>query len=927
MQSSESEKRPSIFLIDGMAIIFRSYYALMSARMQTKSGFPTGAIYGFLNTIIKILDTYNPKYIALAFDSKEKTFRHEKFPEYKANRPAPPEDLVQQLQKIFEITENLGIKTFKMPGFEADDIIGSLTKKFEEECDIYLVTPDKDFAQLVHNGVRLLKPSKNTEAFEALGPEEVKKQYGVYPEYFKQMLALMGDSSDNIPGVPGIGPKTAANLINKYQSIENLYQHLSEQKPKVQQNLKEYQKLLEMSSYLVEIKTDIEMDFELVELELQSPKFDTLLPELEELEFKTLSRRFRVASAPDGDTGNDESDVAFNYGANTDPEFEFKQKKPQDGAEYHLVTSKKDFLELLEKLNQAKEFAFDTETTSLNTIDAELVGLSFSFKPKQAYFIYVPENECSISEITEGLKPIFENEEGLLIGQNLKYDILVLKNYDIKVKKPCFDTMLASYVLDPDKVHNLDDLALNYLELTTVKYSDLVGKGKKQLSIFDVEPKILSDYGCQDSDVALQLKDVFHKQFEEEKRLKLICDDIEFPLIEVLSDVEREGVKLDVKALGEMSDKLEKDIRVLSNRIFDMAGEEFNLESPKQLAQILFEKLQLPVKRKTKTGYSTDVRVLEELALDYPIAKELLEYRHLQKLKSTYIDALPKLVHRKTGRVHTSFNQHIAATGRLSSSNPNLQNIPIRTELGREIRRAFIASGSNSVLLSADYSQIELRIAAEFSDDPTMLSAFEQGEDIHSKTAEVIFNTSEVSSDMRRKAKEVNFGVLYGIMPFGLAQRLDITQGEAKEIIDEYKSKYPKIFEYLARMIQNAKSSGFVETAIGRRRYINNINSKNFALRSAAERAAINSPIQGTAADMIKVAMLDIYKVFNQEGLHSKMVLQVHDELVFNAQNEEVDLVSDIIQAKMKEAATKVGVRKVPIEVELGIGKNWLQAH
>jgi DNA polymerase-1 len=927
MQDSGANQKPSLFLIDGMAIIFRAYYALMSARMQTKDGFPTGAIYGYLAAILKILDVYKPDYMAIAFDSKEKTFRHEKFPDYKANRPEPPEDLILQLQKIHDISSLLGIKTFKMPGYEADDIIGSLTKKFESECSCYLVTPDKDFAQLVHNDVKLLKPTKKSDAFDEFGPEEVKAQFGVYPEHFQDMLALMGDSSDNIPGVPGVGPKTAANLINQYQSIENLYQHLEEQKPRIQKSLKENEKLLKMSSFLVKIKTDLDLDFVLDDMVLKSPELPLLLSELEALEFKTMLSKFkRLASGP-GQSLTDESDVDFEFGANSDPEYEFKAKLPQDDGKYHLVTTKAELQSLINDIQKAGKAAFDTETTSLNTLDAELVGISFSFKSKEAYFIHFPQHELEVKQIIGLLKPVFENPEIHWIGQNVKYDILVLKNYGITISSICFDTMLASYVLNPDQTHNLDDLALQWLDLTTVKYADLVGKGKSQKSIYEVEPVTLSDYGCQDADVALQLNEVFKDKLNDESRLKFICEALEFPLINVLADVEREGIKIDVSVLSDMSDSLKNDINSLTKKIYDIAGELFNLDSPKQLAEILFDKLGLPVKRKTKTGYSTDVKVLEELALDYPIAELLLEYRHLQKLKTTYIDALPKLVHPKTGRIHTSFNQHIAATGRLSSSNPNLQNIPIRTQLGKSIRKAFIANNPESKILSADYSQIELRIAAEFSEDPTMLEAFHNGEDIHLKTAQLVFNSKEVSRDMRRKAKEVNFGVLYGIMPFGLAQRLDIPQAEAKSIIDEYKAKYPKIFEYLNRMIQMAKQQGYVETAIGRRRFIKDINSKNFAVRSGAERAAINSPIQGAAADMIKMAMIDIHHEFQEKNFKSKMVLQVHDELVFNADDKEIDQITPIIKSKMIEAAKKVGVKNVPIEVEVGSGQNWLDAH
>jgi len=925
-QPGQSEK-PSMILLDGMALVFRSYYALMSARMQTKSGFPTGAIYGFINTILKIEETYQPDFLAVAFDSKEKTFRHEAFPNYKAQRPAPPTDLIQQVEKILKIVPAMGITMLKRPGFEADDIIGTLTKKFEDRCNLFLVTPDKDFAQLVHDGVKLLKPARQSDDFLLYGAQEIKSHYGVYPEQFLDMLALMGDSSDNIPGAPGIGPKTSANLINKYGSIAKIYENLHELRPRARESLSKSRELIETGRFLVTIKTDMDIDLDLEDLKQKSPNSQVLWPIFEELELRTLATRLKISPEEKSGQTVSDSDIEFNFGANANPNFQFARKKPHELGHYTLIQNEDDLNKLAQQLRALKQFAFDTETTSLVTQDAELVGLSFSFAPNEAVFIHCAENTLSCETVIRTLKPILEDPQIGKIGQNLKYDMLVLKNYGVQVQPVCFDTMLASYVLNPDKTHNLDDLVAEHLELETVKYADLVGKGKSEKSINEVEPKLLSDYACQDADVTWQLKNILEEALHENESLEKICNELEFPLVSVLADMEREGVRLDVAVLKTISGKLGQELVRISKIIYDAAGEEFNLDSPKQLSQILFEKLKLPAKRRTKTGYSTDVRVLEDLAVSFPVAKQILEYRSLQKLKSTYVDALPNLVHPKTGRIHTSFNQHIAATGRLSSSNPNLQNIPIRTEIGREIRRAFVPSDTQHTLLSADYSQIELRIAAELSGDPTMCRAFQNHEDIHSTTAKVIFETDSVTKDMRRKAKEVNFGVLYGIMPFGLAQRLDISQAEAKEIISQYKEKYPTIFSYLESILEKARTSGYVETLSGRRRYIGDLSSKNFSIRSAAERAAINTPIQGTAADMIKKAMLNIADQIQKQGLRSRMILQVHDELLFNTHESEVGVLSEFVQHEMIQAAKAIGITQVPIEVAVCAGKNWLEAH
>ncbi|MCS7210785.1 MAG: DNA polymerase I [Chloroherpetonaceae bacterium] len=932
MPETASHKRPTLFLLDGMALIYRAYYALMPAKMQTKSGFPTGAAFGFINTLTKVLENYSPDYIAVAFDSKEKTFRHERYPDYKANRPLPPDDLLMQLEKIYAIVDAYGIRNLKMPGYEADDIMGTLAKKFEKECDVFLVTPDKDFAQLVNSHIQILKPSKDDDKFERYGRNEVKEKYGVYPEQFIDMLTLMGDSSDNIPGVDGIGPKTAAALISEYGSLESLYKqvHLIK-KPKLRENLLKAQDQLELTRFLVTIKTDVEINEPIESFKQKPIDADSLFPLLEELEFKQFLSRLKRSAKVEADATSsgmlfEESDTDFNFGANIDANYRFDLPTPQSVGHYTLVDTPERFAKLLEKLAQAKEFALDTETTSLDALEAELVMLSFSLQAREAFAIDFRAG-LSREEVLRTLKPILENPAVRKVGQNIKYDWLVLRRYGIELSPPYFDTMLASYVLNPDAPHNLDELSETYLKFRTVRYDELVGTGKGQKSIYEVPVEDLKNYACQDADMALQLKATLEEKLLLEPALMRICEEIEFPLLRVLAEMEWSGIKIDSSVLGEISAALDTAIQEAAEAIYKEAGEPFNIDSPKQIGEVLFEKMKLPAKKRTKTGYSTDVRVLEELAEEYPIAEKILEYRSLQKLKNTYVDTLPTLVRARTGKVHTSFNQSVTATGRLSSSNPNLQNIPIRTEIGRQIRRAFVASSPDYALLSADYSQIELRIAAEFSGDETMQRAFKNGEDIHSATAKIIFETEAITKEMRRKAKEVNFGVLYGIQPFGLAQRLDISQAEAKTMIENYKAKYPKIFAFMERVLEQARTKGYVETALGRRRYFPNIKHKSAAIRNAEERAAINAPIQGTAADMIKLAMIEIDEKLRTKKLGAKMVLQVHDELLFDAPKVELETLGSLVQVAMVRAAKEAGLKTVPVVVEIGTGENWLAAH
>jgi DNA polymerase I len=919
-------EKPSLFLLDGMAIVYRAFFALQRAGMTSRDGMPTGAVFGFTSTLLKIFETYRPQYLAAVFDSKEKTFRHDLFPLYKANRPAPPEDLIMQLDAIFELLDAFDIPLIKTPGYEADDLIGTASHKFSNTCQVYIVTPDKDLAQLVHDGVKILKPGKNQNELELLGKQEIIQQFGVPPELFTQFLTLTGDTSDNIPGAKGIGPKTAVALLGKYGSLQNIYNHLDEISPKNRLSLEEFQPTLDLITQLVTIRTDLQIDVTLKQLACGLPNSNKLFPLLQKLGLKTIASRVgSMQFLTIGSVGTVVADVANSLlpGANDLTQL----RSPQEGADYALVDTEEKLQELMDSLQVARCIAVDTETTSLDTFEAELAGISISVEAGKARFISFAQSSLQLDKTLETLKPLLENKSLPKTGQNLKYDILVLKKYGIELSPVGFDTMLASYVLNPEEKHNLDDLAAQHLGYRTTTFDELVGTGKTKLHIFKVEPEKLSNYACQDADLALQLEEIFRKKLESEKELLWLCENIEFPLVSVLAAMEYAGICIDTEHLAKASERVKNELELLTETIFSQAGSVFNIDSPKQLAHILFNVLAIPPKKTTKTGYSTNVEVLEELAALYPIARDLLEYRSLQKLKTTYIDALPKMVNPQTGRLHTSFNQFITATGRLSSSNPNLQNIPIRSTLGKEIRRAFIPSSPEKWLLSADYSQIELRIAAEISGDPQLLEAFRNREDIHTATAKVIFGTNEITGDMRRKAKEVNFGVLYGIMPFGLARRLNIPQKEAKTIIDTYISKYPGLFEALQGIIETGREKGYVSTLLGRRRYLADLNSRNTNLKKAAERAAMNTPIQGTAADIIKCAMNLCSTRMQHQKMKSVMLLQVHDELLFETTDDEKELLSALVEQAMIDAAITCGLKTVPVLVDTGIGKNWLEAH
>lgn len=923
--AEESGRKPGLFLLDGMAMVYRAFYALQQARMSTRDGVPTGAVFGFVSSVLRIIEEYRPEYLAVAFDGPEKTFRHEKYEAYKANRPAPPDDLISQLGDIRELIRALGIPLVIMPGFEADDLIGTAARKFEADCQVYIVTPDKDMSQLVHDGVRILKPGKKQNEFELVGSAEVKAQFGAPPEQFIDLLTLTGDTSDNIPGAKGIGPKTASSLLEKYGSLEGVYANLDALTPKTRQSLEAFREMMPLVRELVTIRTDLDLPLTLEALHASKPDPEALFAHLARLELKSIAARVPSVLRIDAPTASSAASAA------SAPVAASADAQPLipagEGSAYHLVDSEEAFDALLTLLESSGGFAVDTETTSLDTFAAELAGISFSVKPGEAFFVYFGTPGLNARTTVERLKPLLENPALPKTGQNLKYDMLVLKKYGVELAPVEFDTMLASYVLDPEARHNLDDMAATHLGRQTVKYAELVGTGKSAIGIFEVEPRKLSDYACQDADIALKLRLTLQEQLEQTPELLDVCRQLEFPLVSVLADMEHQGVSIDTAHLEQCALTVKRDLEMLTGKIFDSAGETFNIDSPKQLGHILFEVLKLPPKKTTKTGYSTDVQVLEELAMLHPIASDLLDYRSLQKLKGTYIEALPKMINPLTGRVHTSFNQSIAATGRLSSSNPNLQNIPIRTELGKEIRRAFIPSSPENLLLSADYSQIELRIAAELSGDPMLIEAFRNREDIHAATARVIFDTAEVTPEMRRKAKEVNFGVLYGIQPFGLAQRLGITQREAKEIIDTYMAKYPGMFSSLQTTIEQARQTGYVTTMMGRRRYIPDLKSSNGNVRKAAERVAMNTPIQGTAADIIKYAMCSVSRELKSGTFRSTMLLQVHDELLFETPPDEEARLREMVERRMVEAASKCGVKNVPVEVETGTGKNWLEAH
>lgn len=926
-----------LFLLDAYALIYRSYYAFIKNPRVNSKGLNTSAIFGFVNTLEELLRKEDPTHIAVAFDPPGGTFRHEAYEQYKAQRQETPEDIRIAVPIIKEIIDAYNIKMLEVPRYEADDVIGTVAKKAEKESfDVYMMTPDKDYGQLTSNHIFMYKPKFSGTGFDVLDDKAVMEKYDLSsPLQMIDLLGLMGDSSDNIPGCPGVGPKTAQKLLEEYGTIENLLDNTSNLKGTLKIRLEENKEQIIFSKFLATIKIDVPIEFNAEEFKREGVNVEKLETLFEELEFRTLINRVlkkENAGAPPATTheaiqGDLFADFMAPVSAGTDTtSYSGLQELKDIPHSYHLIDSEDKIADLITKLCAQESCSFDTETTGLDPIVSELVGMSFAFVEGEAYYVPVPADFEEAKKRVDLFRCFFENDKILKIGQNIKYDIIVLKKYDIQVKGKLFDTMIAHYLINPELRHNMDYMAETYLKYKTIHIEELIGaKGKNQLNMQSLQPAQICDYACEDADVTLKLKAILEKAIEKQELSNLLYN-IELPLIYVLADMEYTGVGLDKKALGEYSKKLTFDLQAIEVEIFNLAESEFNINSAKQVGEVLFDKLKIVDKpKKTKTGqYVTSEETLESLKDTHPIVSKILEYRGLKKLLSTYVDALPLLMSPKDGKIHTSYNQTVTSTGRLSSSNPNLQNIPIREDQGREIRKAFIAD-TGCLFFSADYSQIELRIMAHLSQDPHMIEAFNSGEDIHAATAAKIYKIpiAEVTSDMRRKAKTANFGIIYGISVFGLAERLTIPRAEAKELIDGYFETYPKVKEYMDESIKIARDKTYVETIFGRKRYLPDINSRNATVRGYAERNAINAPIQGSAADIIKVAMNRIFERFEKEKIQSKMILQVHDELNFNVLKNEQETVQKIVIEEMENAYALA----VPLKADCGSGNNWLQAH
>lgn len=927
-----------LFLLDGMALIYRAYFAFSQNPRVTSKGLNTSAIFGFCNTLLDVLNKEKPTHIAVVFDTSAPTERHIEYEQYKAHREAMPEDLRSNVPYIFRLIEAMNIQLLAMDGYEADDVIGTLALQAKEQGFVtYMMTPDKDFGQLVREQVYIYKPARMGNGHEILGVPEVLKKWEIQEVHqVIDILGLWGDASDNIPGVPGVGEKTAKSLIAKYGSVENIYNHLEELKGKQKENFINFKEQALLSKRLATINTQVPVHIDQLNLEVEPVNKELLEPLLAELEFRTLAKKLLGVSEPiavsPGEAGSTDlfgqalSNEKQNA-ANEEMEAETVYNNIKNTTHhYELTDTPEKQLALAALLMKQGNICFDTETTSVDPMFAELVGISFSFKPHEGYYIPVPEQREGVLEILERFKSVFENEHIQKIGQNIKYDLLVLQHYGIEIKGALFDTMLAHYLIEPDQRHNMDALSVSLLGYQPISITELIGKkGTGQGNMREVELEKVKEYAAEDADITLQIKEKLEPELGHRNANELF-QQLEIPLIPVLAGMERQGVKIDTDFLNQYSITLEKEINAAEAAVYEMAGIKFNLSSPKQLGDILFEHLKIePKPKKTATGqYKTDEDVLQGLASN-PIVHHILRFRQLSKLKSTYVDALPRMVHPQTGRVHTSYNQAVAATGRLSSDRPNLQNIPIRTEEGREIRKAFIPENENYIILSADYSQIELRIIASISGDAHMKEAFVNGYDIHTATAAKIYNIpmEEVNRDQRRNAKSVNFGIVYGISAFGLSQNLGIPRKEAAEIIDNYFKTYPGIKNYMSETVASAKKNGYVETMMGRRRYLRDINSANANVRGFAERNAINAPIQGSAADMIKAAMIKIDNRLKKEQLKSKMIMQVHDELVFEVLKEETEIMKTLVLEEMTAALPL----SVPVIAEVGLGQNWLEAH
>ena len=944
-----------LFLLDAFALIFRGYYAFIKNPRINSKGMDTSAILGFTNSLLDVIKREKPDLLAVCFDRGGSIARTEVFPEYKANRQETPEAIKIAVPIIENILNAMKIPAVILAGYEADDIIGTLAKKAEKKgYQTFMVTPDKDFAQLVTENIFMYRP-RFGGGYETWGIPEVQEKFGVdRPEQVIDFLGMMGDSVDNIPGLPGVGEKTAKKFLAQYGSMENLFENTADLKGKMKEKVEASKELGILSKELATIMLDVPVDFQEDQFEMSMPDIEATKEIFNELEFRRLTENFIKTfsvAINSGDVVNSEKQTIT-----TVKESVSKPKENQNGQfdlfatpgsgnisveesilGYKTIETSDHFYQhvntalsrklLLKKLQNQTSVCFDTETTGLKALEVELIGISFSWETGKGYYVSFPKDQTETKTILEEFRCFFENTSIEKIGHNLKYDIKVLSNYGMPVKGPLFDTMIAHYLINPDMRHGMDILAETYLNYQPVSITKLIGKkGKNQLSMRDVPIKDQTEYAVEDADITLQLKKHFIEELKKGNVIKLF-NEIELPLVSVLTAMEIEGINLNTEFLKELSIHLTDDINRLEKTIFEQAGEEFNIASPKQLGIVLFENMKLVEKpKKTKTGqYSTAEDVLSNLSKDHTIIANVLEYRQFKKLQSTYVDALPNEINPNTGRVHTAYAQAVAATGRLSSTNPNLQNIPIRTERGKQVRKAFIPRNENYVLLAADYSQIELRIIAALSEEETMIEAFKNGEDIHASTAAKVFDVplSEVTREQRSNAKTVNFGIIYGVSAFGLSNQTDLTRKESKELIDLYYETYPKLKNYMSAQVDFARDNGYVETVLQRRRYLKDINSRNAIVRGAAERNAVNAPIQGSAADIIKIAMINIFKRFEKEGFKSKMLLQVHDELVFDAHKDELEIIKPIIKYEMEHAFEMI----VPLDVEMGIGENWLEAH
>ena len=930
-----AEKR--LFLLDGNALIYRAHFAFISRPLINSKGLNTSAITGFVRTLWDLMQNANPTHIAVSFDLKGPTFRNEIFPEYKANREAQPEDITAALPYVHKILEGFNITVITKANYEADDVIGTLAKRAEAEgFEVYMVTPDKDYAQLVSDKVFMYKPSRQGNGVEILGRKEVLEKWQIKRvDQVIDVLGLQGDSVDNIPGIPGIGPKTAVKLLSQFDSLEGVLDSTDQLKGKQKENVINYADQARLSKTLATIKIDVDVDFDPKALEIEPMNKAALAELFKELEFRSLAKSILGADEEpkdefvQGDLFSKASDkVVDNVSPGLKAHSIAEKTINEVEVDYRLAQSEEEIRKLIDLLEKSEVFAFDTETTGLNPHTAELVGLSFSIKEKTGFYVPVPKEREDGMKLMSSFKRVLENTKIPKVGQNIKYDALVLRKYDIKLSGYFFDTMIMHYLIEPELRHNIDFLAETYLKYKTISIESLIGKkGKNQRSMRDVDIEKVMVYACEDADITLQLKNILEEELDKEG-LKKLYDDIEEPLIDAIIEMEAAGVKIDKQYLAEYSDELGDKITAMAREIYKMAGVEFNIDSPKQVGEVLFGKMEIPYKwRKTKSGqYSTNEEKLSEIAKDFEIAGKILEYRGLTKLRSTYVDSLPNLINPETDRIHSSFNQALTATGRLSSNNPNLQNIPIRTAEGRRVREAFIPGDEDRILLAADYSQIELRLIAEISKDEAMLEAFLKDQDIHRATAARVYDVpyEEVNSDQRRNAKTVNFSIIYGAGSTNLSRQLNISRNEATELIEQYFKQYSGLKKYMDETVEFARENGYVSTLMNRRRFLRDINSRNGMMRSQAERMAINTPVQGTAADMIKKAMIDVHQAIQSEGLKSRIIMQVHDELVFDAVKTELEELKKIVEEKMKNALPGL---TVPIKVEMGTGSNWLEAH